>query len=360
MFQISSGRDTSKGIKTVIYGVEGIGKTTLASHWPDPVFIDVEGSTSHFDNIRRLQAPTCWAELQNQVRWLGEEKPCKTVVIDTLDKAEAMEVEALLRDEGWLSIETPGYGKGYTASKEKIQEFLDLLDKHLISKGIHVVLTCHAKVRKFELPEERGAYDRYELKLGQKTGSQTAPLVKEWADMVLFCNYKTYVEIESAGMGQTKGKAVGGADRMMYATHNSVWDAKNRFGLPDEMTMEYKHLEKIFAGQTAAPKEQKKEEPKPATEPEVKADDPMPALVDEPIGAVDWPDVVPQDVKDLMKKESYHPDDVQKMIYREGIVSKPDYPLDKVPAKFWTSLVRDYHTRWAQKMYEARQDNLPF
>ena len=47
-------------------------------------------------------------------------------------------------------------------------------------------------MRKFEQPDELGAYDRWELKLGKKTSSQISPLVKEWADMVLFANYKTY------------------------------------------------------------------------------------------------------------------------------------------------------------------------
>ncbi|MEE1299148.1 MAG: AAA family ATPase, partial [Acutalibacteraceae bacterium] len=31
--------------KVVIYGPEGIGKSTFASRFPDPVFIDTEGST---------------------------------------------------------------------------------------------------------------------------------------------------------------------------------------------------------------------------------------------------------------------------------------------------------------------------
>ena len=34
--------------------------------------------------------------------------------------------------------------------------------------GINVVLTAHAQIRKFEQPDEMGAYDRYELKLGKR------------------------------------------------------------------------------------------------------------------------------------------------------------------------------------------------
>ena len=56
-------------------------------------------------------------------------------------------------------------------------------------------------MRKFEQPDELGAYDRWELKLDKNT----APLVKEWADMVLFANYKTVV-VNVDGQGALKGK----------------------------------------------------------------------------------------------------------------------------------------------------------
>lgn len=42
MLNITKGR-IDRAVKTVIYGSEGIGKSTFASHYPDPVFIDTEG-----------------------------------------------------------------------------------------------------------------------------------------------------------------------------------------------------------------------------------------------------------------------------------------------------------------------------
>ncbi len=51
----------------------------------------------------------------------------------------------------------------------------------VIAAGIHVVVTAHAKMRKFEQPDEMGAYDRWEMKLSK----QTAPLLKEWCDILL-------------------------------------------------------------------------------------------------------------------------------------------------------------------------------
>lgn len=100
---------------------------------------------------------------------------------------------------------------------------------------------------KFEQPDEMGAYDRWELKLGNKTTAKTAALVKEWADMVLFLNYKTF-SIAADEKGK-KFKGQGGA-RVIYTTHNPAWDAKNRQGLPDEIPLDYSYIAHIFAGTT--------------------------------------------------------------------------------------------------------------
>ena len=93
-------------------------------------------------------------------------------------------------------------------------------------------------MRKFEQPDEMGAYDRWEMKLSKKV----APLLKEWADMVLFCNYKTDVITDS----NTKSKKAVGGRRVMYASHHPCWDAKNRYGLPDQMEMDFSQIARLF------------------------------------------------------------------------------------------------------------------
>ena len=76
--------------KVVIYGSEGIGKSTFASQFPDPVFIDTEGSTNNMD-ISRLPAPTSWSMLLEEVRYIMQNpSACKTLVIDTADWAEQL------------------------------------------------------------------------------------------------------------------------------------------------------------------------------------------------------------------------------------------------------------------------------
>lgn len=76
--------------KVVIYGPEGIGKSTFAAQFPEPLFIDTEGSTKEMD-LSRLEKPTSWAMLKNQIAFVkANPTVCKTLAIDTIDWAEQL------------------------------------------------------------------------------------------------------------------------------------------------------------------------------------------------------------------------------------------------------------------------------
>lgn len=237
----------AKAQKVILYGPEGIGKSTFASQFPNPLFIDVEGSTSNMD-VARMDKPTSWTFLMEQIKFIKQQRPCKTLVVDTIDWAERMGIEHICQINQKNSIEDFGYGAGYIKCEEEVGRLLNLL-QDVVDIGINVVLNAHAQMRKFEQPDEMGAYDRYELKLGKKTTARTSALVKEWADMVLFMNYKTFSvasSVDSKGKA-TNHKAQGGV-RTIYANHHPAWDAKNRHGLPDEFPMDYAHIAHIFNG----------------------------------------------------------------------------------------------------------------
>lgn len=241
--------------KCCVYGPEGIGKSTLASWFPEPLFIDTEGSTKDMD-VSRTPTPSSWSMLMDQVRHVRDHSDiCKTLIIDTVDWAEMLCSNHVCSNAQKNSIEDFGYGKGYTYIQEEFGRLLNHLEE-VIEKGIHVVLTAHAKMRKFEQPDEMGSYDRWEMKLSKGV----APMVKEWADMVLFANYKTLViNVDGQGTQKGKNKAQGGK-RVMYTTHHSCWDAKNRYGLPDEIPFEYTAIAHIIEAPTTG--QVRQEEPK--------------------------------------------------------------------------------------------------
>ena len=224
--------------KIGIYGPEGVGKTTFASMMPGVVFIDTEGSTVHMD-VARFDPPAVLKDVKDAIQYVIDH-PDKfgTLAIDTIDSLEKLIFRDVCAEKGIRNIEDIGYGKGYVYAKQTMQSLLEMLDK-VAAAGVHVVLVCHSMIRKFEQPDEMGSYDRYMLKLNEKN---IAPLVKEWVDALFFVNYKTDVVVTQDG----KKKARGGQKRVMYANHSACWDAKNRFGLPDEMPMEFDQIAKLF------------------------------------------------------------------------------------------------------------------
>jgi GTPase SAR1 family protein len=233
--EITTGKN-KRAQKIIVYGPEGIGKSTFVSKFPQVIFSDVEGSTDELD-VARFSKPTSWEMLIQQAQYLkNNPDKCRTWVIDTADWAEKLCAEHICSKSKKDGIEDFGYGKGYVYLEEEFGRFLNLCSD-LLPLGINVVFTAHAQMRKFEQPDEMGAYDRWELKLMKKT----APLLKEWADAVIFANYKTYV----VKTDDKKNKAQGGK-RVMYTTHHSCWDAKNRYGLPDELPFEFAQIAHCF------------------------------------------------------------------------------------------------------------------
>ena len=318
-----------KPVKCLIYGPEGIGKSTLASKFPDPVYIDTEGSTVHMD-VARFPAPSSWTMLLQEVAEVKKDPSvCKTLVIDTLDWAEKLCITHVLAANKWTSIEAPGYGKGYVVVKEEFGKLLNALTE-VIEAGVNVVMTAHAQMRKFEQPDELGAYDRWELKLSK----HNSPLVKEWADMILFCNYKTMVvNVDNQGAQKGKNKAQGGR-RVMHTQHHPCWDAKNRFGLPDELDMDYSAIAHIFAGNSEKPKEtpaKPMETEKPAsgvTAPPADEDPAVPAKSQEKPTSeapkidislyLSDPENLPAELKQLMETDGISEWEIQQVVFARG------------------------------------------
>lgn len=352
MFEISSGK-VATAQKVVIYGPEGVGKSTLAAAFPKPLFIDTEGSTNKMD-VARFPKPTSWEMLKNEVRE-APETGCKTLVIDTIDWAEKLCITSICDAHQKKGIEDFGYGKGYVFEREEFGKFLDLLQE-IVDGGVNVVLTAHAQIRKFEQPDELGAYDRWELKLGQKTGSQISPLVKEWGDMVLFCNYKTHtVVVDDKG---TKRKAQGG-ERVMYTSHNPCWDAKNRDGLPDVLPLSYGSVAHLFGSvpeQESVPKAVP--EPPVTVVRETVPDKAQPEQ-NEPPAVPEIPTDIPKELQDLMRQDGISAWEIQMLVADKGYCP-PDMPISAYPSDFVQGAIIAQWEQVREAVKKADYQGVPF
>lgn len=258
--------------RIVIYAPEGLGKSTLASQFPEPLFLDFEGGTHHLD-VARVE-PKTLAETEPVLAELCRDRQgFGSLIIDTIDWLEELVIQAVCEDGKKTSIEDFGYGKGYTMLAERMGQVLTLLDG-CAANGLHVVCLAHSHIRKFEQPDAAGAYDRYELKLTKQVG----PLVKEWCDCLLFGNWKTKVAEKDNG----KMKGIGGKERRLFCNHTAAWDAKNRHGLADEEPWNMDTMRRVL-GSVAAPA--KPEPIKEMTRAEKQAD----AIPDVPAPASEHP-----------------------------------------------------------------------
>jgi AAA domain len=358
----------AKAQRVVIYGTEGIGKSSFAAQFPNPIFIDTEGSTNNMD-VARMDKPSSWTFLKQQIEYVKQNKPCKTLIIDTIDWAERLAIHDIVSTADKKSITDFGYGNGFIQLEEVWGKFLDSLTE-LVEVGINVVLTAHAKITKFEQPDEMGAYDRYELKLGNKTTAKTAALTKEWADMVLFMNYKTYsVAVDDKGK---KHKGQGGV-RTIYTTHHPAWDAKNRHNLPDELPMDYSHIAHIFNEQAlnnvqetwstqapVQPTQQPVQQPEPiiqqpAEQPTVQTQQVEPSPLD---NKVELNPAIPKSLRDLMLQNNVSEEEIQIVVSNKGY-----YPQDTPIANYDPSFIEGVLVGAWQQVYGMIEDfrkNLPF
>ena len=223
--------------KVCINGPEGVGKTTLAADLIKPLFVDAEGGTDHMD-VDRVEVQSM-KDIDEVFSFLCEEKnPYKTLVLDTIDWVEGKMIKELCAEHNTDSIVKVegGYGKGFEILGERMLAFLEKLDRVRQKAGVHIVLLAHTKVQKFEDPQLAASYDRYQLKMEKKTSA----LVKEWVDALFFLNYNTKLADMKGGMTDKK-RGVQGKERILYTSRTAAFDAKNRHGLPDEITVPEEH-----------------------------------------------------------------------------------------------------------------------
>jgi hypothetical protein len=225
--------------RVLVYGVEGIGKSTFAAGAPSPVFIQTEDglgslAVDHFPVANKV------SDVLDAISTLFDGgHDFKTVVIDSLDWLETLT---------WRDIEAKydakdlAYGKGAMIAADKWREILDGLTALRNDRGMAVILIAHTEIKRFDSPETE-PYDRYQPKLQARSSA----LVREWCDAVLFANYKTMIKKDDVGFNKTVSRGITNGERLLFTSERPAYMAKNRYSLPESIPLSWEAFESAIA-----------------------------------------------------------------------------------------------------------------
>ena len=232
----------------LIYGPQGVGKTTLAAHAPKPIFGDLEEGSHELDVDRLLFSngqvtPATYEDLIETLATLATENHAyQTLVIDSIDRLESLIWDHCLRRDsgkpGVLnksgrkldSIESYGFGKGYNVALDVFRSLLAQLESIQRTRWMNIVFIGHTQIRPFKNPEGED-YDRYWLRVHASLGG----LVKEWVDVVGFACFETFGD---RGSDEQRAKGYSTGRRLLKLTHAAAYDAKSRLAMPNEIELD--------------------------------------------------------------------------------------------------------------------------
>ena len=230
--------------RILLYGVEGIGKTTFGANAPSPFLLQTE------DGLGLLDVPTsglCKSHAE-VLGWLSalatEEHEYKTLVVDSLDWLQDLIWAQTLIDNPTdekgrpvANIEDYGFGKGFGLAQAVWDNFIAALNYLRDAKGMTVILIAHTEVRKFNDPTSE-PYDRFSVKLHKAANAK----LREWSDCVLFANYRVATTSSEEGFGKKKVRAIGSGERLLFTEERPSHYAKNRYALPAELPLDWRTL----------------------------------------------------------------------------------------------------------------------
>lgn len=219
-----------KPIAVIIYGVAGVGKSELASGFPNPVIIGPEENDeleygARFPKVESYNQMMLY--LNELITGKHDREKFQTVIIDTIDMFEKSVIhKEIERSENKsMVLARGGFGKAYKESRMKLSMLRERLEVLRDKKNMHIIILGHSSKTKFTDPMVGADYDMYELPLHKDANE----IFTDWCSAVLFMNWKKSIN--------EQGFAVGTDERALYTEYRPAHLAKNRYGFPYEIVL---------------------------------------------------------------------------------------------------------------------------
>ena len=233
--------------RLLIYGLDGIGKSTWAASAPSPIFTQTEDRLSHIACDRFPLCETFEQAIDNLSSLYEEDHDYCTHVTDSVDWLEKLIHKSLCEEFGEKVISSNAkgsgfsYGRGYVLAEEKFRTYLAGLEALRSKKRMQIILIAHTQVKRFEDPM-RDSYDQYRPNLHERI-CQT---LLQWVDCAFFANFDVLVKSEKDDYGKEKKKGIGRGDRILYTEERPAYEAKNSYDMPPQMPLEYSAFEAAY------------------------------------------------------------------------------------------------------------------
>ncbi len=215
----------------LLHGLPGVGKSSWLAEIPGIIVIPAEDGLAELE-VPVFPQPKSFTEIREMIEVLrSEDHQYKAVGIDTIDAMEAIIHREICEKKSWANIEAPGYGKGYSITADTMwRPLLDDLETLQRERGMEVWLVAHTTIKTFSNPQGED-WSRYIVELRPNYGN----LVCGWVKTILFAQFDDHVDESDRG----KNKGVGGQQRIVHTRRHAAYDAKNRYGLPQTLPLDY-------------------------------------------------------------------------------------------------------------------------
>ena len=221
-------------LRICIYGSDGCGKSTWPRHG---LFLDLEGGLGEIDCQSIDLVDSSFADVMDAARYIYSNYKTlgvDTLVIDSVDWLERKIFTAACKDNGWSTIEQPGFGKGYVMILKYWTEFLNSLDR-LRELGLHIVLMSHSQVEHFDDPIVDNSFHRHTLKLNRHSRA----LVCEWVDVLGYVASEVLTSKSGDKFGTPEYKAITTNRRLIHFGEQPTFIAKSRMTLPESLPLDW-------------------------------------------------------------------------------------------------------------------------